>query len=267
MKPDMQKVAKQAIYKLVASYGAALLDGQRGTLPRALGSGTLLRTPSGNVAVLTAKHVFEDNQFDFIRLLPDQSSDTTEAFRAVRVECPQADLAVLLVPNDVATALTRAEHVPLPLEQVAVADDACAANDGIAVVGFPAELVNFDRQQNAVGFSITMYLADGAALKHDPDQRLSLAFDRVKVEGLNELRSLDPKGMSGGAVWWYEDKHVSTSKLWTPSHYLRLIGVQSARDRSRHVLCIESVPHHRTWLDEALAKLDEHVRTERGERD
>jgi len=232
------------------------------------GSGVLLQNSRGVPFVVTASHLFRDDDWSPVEWRP-----LSIGVSALRTEFVNAGAAVTFAPGrtpqnpvDVALLTIDADlHDQLrPLaagiERVA-GDDAVNPEDVVFMCGFPTFLSFRETNYRHVA---TISLVTGVTGR-DQHGRLEVDWDEaIPQEGTPTLPHLDlrpgkvgrlghPRGISGGGVWRVRGTRKG-DLIWSPSSHQDLIGVPVAFDR-RRTQYAESAAAWGPWLREAAEQL------------
>ncbi len=213
------------------------------------GSGTLVATRAGAVALLTAGHVIRDSvAHSYDRRLVvgghlawDGEKAAAVEINRVGIHCKEnVDIAVVLLPTwpDLQKGLA-----PLAVPRSMIAEARAVSDEQFAVIcGFPRQFSRPGRILGATAYATKFKGADSSAMSFHWDKALNRSRDLVNLRA--------GYGVSGGAVWSF--RRAIKGEPWTPHTSGSLIGVAHQRTDGQAQLAIPSC----NWRAWALAVLD-----------
>ncbi len=245
--------AQDAINEFVQHSCAFLIPGSTHSVATGVGSGVIIHTEKGHLAVLTAKHIAEETKRHEYRLGFFQCSHPLSDFVAGILLCPDdVDVGILIVKN---TLSLQIKHLAVNHKVVPVEDYGILAQDNLVLNGFPAEISRYDQNRSEQGFAIITYWCAPESVSSNGNGRYRLDWKDANVWRADRTFDLpSPKGMSGGPFWLFR-KPVPTS-LWSAQKTGKIIGIQSAWDR-KNTAIIEPVKKWSNWFHESIATIDQ----------
>jgi hypothetical protein len=267
---DREKLARKACEAFIARTTVLLLprhDPRRE--PESVGSGVLLQNARGVPFLVTASHLFRDDQWQCQEWLP-----LTLFAPALGVEMRDAGVEVTFAPGrtpekpvDVALMTIRGDlhdglrPLAAGIEQIAE-NDVVNPQDVLFLSGFPTFL-SFRESASMRRFATITY-ATGVTGR-DQHGRLEVYWDEaIPTDDAPRLPHLEvqpgkpmalgsPGGISGGGLW-----RVRGSKkgdlIWSPSSHATLVGIPVAFIRPRTEYA-ESAVAWGPWLRIAAERL------------
>jgi hypothetical protein len=232
------------------------------------GSGTLIRTPGGNVVVLTAAHVVDQIPTDGCTLGGYGIDPVAAPFEALWTHPNRdVDAGLALVRPDLAN---RCRALAMPLESIgdSAFELAQPQSDPTTVCGYPkARRVQRLDHRNKVkfqGYVSVAYTTSVTGL--DEKGRYRVAWSEAVADkdhdGLLDAYGLKvgevfdqchPGGISGGPLWVI--RGLKKGELWSAERAALLIGVCESWDKQD----VEFCPSSRLWADwlrERIAAID-----------
>jgi hypothetical protein len=247
---NLNREARTAISDYVAQPLVAFVPGARGE-PADVSSGTLFRTPGGNIVVLTAKHCVDDVIQGPVRLCWYGRNDSVSGTAAAVVKHPDAsvDVAMFALWPD-AVRVVRA--LALTEDGLAGDDDVDPKSDALIVAGVPAELLV--RDGNFRGLWAVNYGTNVADPARDATGRLRVLWTEMETPTGN-VEMPRPHGISGGALWRFRGRDAKG--VWSPATTGRFIGVPVSWMERDQVEFVEPVTKWREWVRQTMVDMDE----------
>jgi hypothetical protein len=248
----IKRESEQAWFELATRCTAFVVpEGRLAEPPRSLGSATILRSPTGHVYLLTARHVAEDVRRGQIWFGYWGCFNAIKSGIAGALLHPNADVdaALLLLKQKDQEVLRN-----LARRSTDVSQDATIANeDYLAISGYPWALLHVDRSLAQQGFTSLFYncLLDNPA--QDNLGRFRLGWGKFE-EQLATPSPPPPPGMSGGALWRRRDQ---ADLIWTSAMATTLVGIQAAWESDNKIALVEPSSRWFGWYSESVQKLDE----------
>lgn len=268
MATKLDTAANQA-YEAFAARTTVMLAPRRDM--NCLGSGVLLRNAKGVPFLVTARHLFTDDEWHPVEwrplhlLVPGlggpfgatelRDVGVDRVFAPGRTPEKPVDVALVTLREDLHQCL---RALAAGVDQVAD-DDRVEPTDVIFLVGFPAFLA-FEPAANVRMFSTITYTTGvtgtdehgrlevqwDEAIPHEDAPR----FPHIKAEPGKVVRlggpDRGPGGVSGGALWRIRGCKPGDA-IWSPSSHAQLIGVPVAWNM-RATQFAESVTAWGPWL-------------------
>ncbi|MET0790949.1 MAG: hypothetical protein ABW061_05465, partial [Polyangiaceae bacterium] len=243
-----------------------LLDGRVGLNARTApnGSGTLFRTPGGQIVVLSAAHVFDDVPEDGMSIGGKTRDGVSNAIAAVHKH-PSSDVDIAVgVLSDVAARVFGAFALS-PDFVAGASDTAFERENPMLICGYPTAYkeTTVDRARGSarIEFACVSYLTwverkldsraryratwkEAVLTEHDP------VVPAVKPGEVFEIAH--PGGISGGPLWRF--RTVGKGEIWAPAKMGKIVGVASS-----YLDDVEFCPSIAAWGDwfrEVIAAID-----------
>jgi hypothetical protein len=216
-----------------------------------IGSGTLVETPSGRCAILTANHVVEDAICSSLLLAHRKCRVGITDFAVDVISHPAGlDVALLTVRDNVVDILG---DWAIPIDMIAdETDDDANPEDILYVVGFPHEYVQQIENRTFRATPI-IYLTNAGQPPRDQDNRLRIQWNEAVIPQTQESFALPrPHGVSGSAIWRLRS---TKKKIWTARNFGKIIGIERAYLKREQVLYAEPAGKWVPWFLEAIADL------------
>ena len=252
METEREIYAQDAINEFVQHSCAFLIPGSTHRTATDVGSGVIIHTEKGHLAVLTAKHIAEEAERQEYRLGFFQCSNPISDFVKGILLCPDdVDVGILIIKN---TLSSQIQHLAINHKFVPVEDYEILAQDNLVLNGFPAEISKYDQNRSEQEFTVLTYWCTPESVSSNGKGRYRLDWKDANVWRDDRVFDLpSPKGMSGGPLWRFREP-VSTS-LWSTQKTGKIIGIQSAWDR-KNTAIIEPVEKWSNWFYECIAMID-----------
>jgi len=246
---NLNREARTAVAEYVAQPLVAFAPGARGE-PVNVSSGTLLRTPGGNIVVLTAKHCVDDAIRGPVRLCWYRRTDSILGAAAAVAKHPDdsVDIAMFALWPDGATVM---RALALTENDLGTDDDVDPKNDALIVAGVPAALLV--RDGNFRGLWSVNYGTNVADPPRDAGGRLRVLWTEMETPSGN-IGMPKPHGISGGALWRFRGRDAKG--VWSAAATGRIIGVPVAWLERDRVAFVEPASKWRDWVRETMTEMD-----------
>lgn len=262
MLAERDRIGLRTLGERISRATVLLAFGTTEARPAWNGSGTLIRTPCGNLVALTAKHNFEGWNDREIQVALHLTPDKRAPFAPVRFDHP-GDCDVSVFALDRATSAAVPPDWPVEASQVVGLDPRTEPGAYCWLSGYPSATVRERLEPDRLwrSYANVVYRLPRGAI--ETNQEGLHRFDWQTAEwddGTAETQLPAPHGMSGGGLWLLDPEGATDRKtVWASSKHLRLIGVQISWDPDRRRVSVEGAARWRAWFAEALTQLDEHL--------
>lgn len=269
---DREKQARIACDEFIAR--TTVLLSPRRDLKRCTGSAVLLQNARGVPFLLTASHLFRDDEWRSVEwqplalFAPALEAEGFAELRDVGMERAFAPGRVPEKPVDVALVTIRPvfrdrlRPLAASIERIAD-DDTIWPEDVLLLAGFPTFL-SYRASPKTQRFATLTY--GTGVTGRDQHGRLEVYWDEaIPHDGIPTLPHLPdvqsgkvmslgcPGGISGGGLWRVRGSEKGEA-IWSPSSHATLIGVPVAWN-SRTTEYAESVTAWGSWLKDAADRL------------
>lgn len=264
---ERQRQAEEAAQQFASRVVAVILGHPPGVMATWCTSATIFEATDGRVALLTAKHTFDEIepphpfQVGVLEYGQPPLADAIESIVRFPGEC---DVAIAWLQP---VAAEKLRHRACPHDCIPLGGVSPVPGDGILLSGFPLKLglaavpppgetVAYQFMGNILyGTEYRGLYEDGKQMFEWSEAVTSREPGLMAAHGIKKGEVFElphPGGISGGAAWKFERL---PGEVWSPGKSARLIGVPCSWIEIRSVQLAEPADRWVPWLREQLGIL------------